>query len=103
VDAADYTIWRNSLGSGDDSILNGNGDGVAGVGAGDYDVWKLHFGTNYAAGGGAFSTNVPEPAAAWLAAIGGTLLSVRVLRNRTSRKSAGAVDRSPLPVEYLRK
>ena len=46
VDAADYTVWRNNLGS--DFDLGGNGDETGAshdiVDQGDYLLWKQHFG-----------------------------------------------------------
>jgi alpha-galactosidase len=55
VDAADYTVWRNNLGS-SESLPN---DASPGVTPEDYDVWKEHFGET--AAGAASSTAVPEP------------------------------------------
>jgi hypothetical protein len=46
VNAADYVLWRNHDGDADDSVLGGNGDEVAGVGAGDYELWKLNYGNS---------------------------------------------------------
>ncbi len=52
VDAADYSVWRNSMGMmGSGLAADGNGDGK--VDAADYDVWKNHFGQGTGAGGGA--------------------------------------------------
>ena len=43
VDAADYTVWRNSLGAtGEGLFADGNRDGV--VDALDYDIWKDNYG-----------------------------------------------------------
>lgn len=79
VDATDYTVWRDHLGSTFD--LRGNGDETgmsAGiVDAADYEFWKAHFGAT--SGGGSNSPPesankaVPEPSAylpATLGAIG---------------------------------
>jgi GH35 family endo-1,4-beta-xylanase len=60
VDAADYTVWRDSLGSTDNLRADGNGDEQ--IDQQDYVVWKSHFGTNYGTGA-ASSTPVPEPIA----------------------------------------
>ena len=50
VDIADYTVWRNLLGStGSDLAADGNGDSV--VDAADYVLWKDNFGASPAAGG----------------------------------------------------
>ncbi|HEY4234482.1 MAG TPA: hypothetical protein VGM76_13700, partial [Lacipirellulaceae bacterium] len=43
VDAADYTVWRDSLGSTFNLAADGNGNGM--IDAGDYGVWTGHFGT----------------------------------------------------------
>jgi hypothetical protein len=61
VDAADYTVWRDTLGSTTD--LRANGDNI-GASAGkidqaDFNVWKANFGMH--AGSGA-NAAVPEPA-----------------------------------------
>ena len=42
VDAADYTMWRDTLGSTTDLRADGNGDGV--VNTLDYTLWKDNFG-----------------------------------------------------------
>jgi GH35 family endo-1,4-beta-xylanase len=67
VNAADYVVWRNTLGSADDLRADGNGDEM--IDAGDYDVWKSLFGTNYGSGAGSIAT-VPEPASVILLAVG---------------------------------
>jgi hypothetical protein len=65
VDAADYTLWRSSLGqtvplgTAADGNLNGTID------AGDYEVWKGHFGQSAASAASAAA--VPEPTGALLA------------------------------------
>jgi T5SS/PEP-CTERM-associated repeat protein len=62
VDAADYTVWRDSLGStGAGLAADGNINGV--IDAGDYAVWKSHFGAHAGSGaGGSANAAVPEPA-----------------------------------------
>jgi len=58
VDAADYTVWRDSLGqTGGNLPADGNGD--THVDAVDYGIWKQHFGE--ALGGGSAAIAVPEP------------------------------------------
>lgn len=77
VDAADYTVWRNTLGS--TILLAADGDANGTVDAGDYGVWRATYG---AVLGG--STAVPEPVAPVLVAIGvvGLALIVRVRKSR---------------------
>ncbi len=81
VNAADYTVWRDNLGTepptapyvnrdatnlDGEEIINHNGDGQAGVDAADYTVWANNFG----AVSGAPASSVPEPTAAMLVAFG---------------------------------
>jgi hypothetical protein len=69
VDAADYTLWRDSLGSTTNLAADGNENEI--VDAGDYDVWTMHFGQT--AGGGASSAQserVPEPSCSVLLVTG---------------------------------
>lgn len=63
VDAADYTVWRNNLGTSEDgSVLTGNGTGGI-VDSADYELWSNNFGNSLPA----FSTTaIPEPASACL-------------------------------------
>ena len=58
VNAADYTVWRNGLGS----IYTPE----------QYDEWKANFGATQPGGGSAASASVPEPAA-WLIGLVGVL------------------------------
>lgn len=77
VDAADYTVWRNTLGS--TSLLAADGDASGTVDAGDYGVWRATYG---AVLGG--STAVPEPVAPVLLAIATTGVML-IARRRASR------------------
>ena len=59
VDAADYTIWRDTLGqTGMGLSADGNGNGS--IDSGDYDLWKANFGNHSGSGAGA-NAAVPEP------------------------------------------
>ncbi|QDU86881.1 hypothetical protein Pla175_02350 [Pirellulimonas nuda] len=65
VDAADYTVWRDTLGTaGLGLAADGDLSGV--VDARDYQVWRAHFGEG-SAGLGAVAS-VPEPAG-WVVAV----------------------------------
>ena len=64
VDAADYTVWRDTLGQ-IGSGLAADGTGPGGVPDGvvdqlDYDFWKANFGNHAGSGSGATAA-VPEP------------------------------------------
>ncbi|HEX5470663.1 MAG TPA: hypothetical protein VFW73_02195 [Lacipirellulaceae bacterium] len=80
VDAADYIIWRKTLGSAavpSGSGADGNGSGT--IDQGDYDLWHMQFGSTAGAGAGAnLSTSaVPEPACCMLLAIGAMLAGAK--------------------------
>ncbi len=82
VDAADYTVWRDSLGQ-IGAGLAGDGDANGTVDAADFDLWRAHFGTGR--GGGSLAsvaTSVPEPTAFLLA------LAAAVVTALTNKKSA---------------
>jgi hypothetical protein len=59
VDAADYAIWRDTLGASSILAADGNGDGV--VDSQDYTVWRTTFGNSRRAASTVPNT-VPEPA-----------------------------------------
>ena len=65
VDAADYTVWRDTLGSTTDLRANGDNTGASTgkIDQADYIIWKSNFGSM--AGSGAAAA-VPEPATLWM-------------------------------------
>jgi hypothetical protein len=74
VDAADYVIWRKSLGQAVTYFSGADGDGSGAVDDGDRAVWQSRFG-GAAAGAASYAASVPEPATAMLilaALMGGT-------------------------------
>jgi T5SS/PEP-CTERM-associated repeat protein len=79
VDAADYTVWRDAVGTSGVAYAgaDGNGDGV--VDEGDHAVWAAHYGASLEA---AMAQAVPEPAGVVLAVL--TLIAGgrRSLRSR---------------------
>lgn len=69
VEAADYTVWRDTLGSTTNLAANGNGNTV--IDAGDYGVWKANFGKTSDNGAEAnVNAAVPEPATVVLCLLG---------------------------------
>ena len=71
VNAADYTVWRDTLGQ-EGAGLAADGDVSGAIDQGDYDIWKSHFGETAPGSGAAGAlpsrTAVPEPGSAMLAA-----------------------------------
>ena len=69
VNAADYTVWRDTLGSTTDLRADGDHDLV--VDGGDYDTWLSKFGTIYVASGSGtgkrqlYQNRALQPAPAW--------------------------------------
>jgi hypothetical protein len=72
VDAADYSVWRNGLGT----IYT----------SADYAIWKSHFGQTAAAGA---SAAIPEPASL-LIALATLIAAVAPLRRPSPRKPLAA-------------
>ena len=79
VDAADYTLWRDSLGSTLNLAADGNQNGV--VDSADYGVWASNYGQSIPAFSQAASQAVPEPSACVM------LLTVMSFVNLRSRQA----------------
>ena len=52
VDAADYTVWRDALGTSVPAYSGADGDGDGFIGEDDFGVWRGHFGETLELGGG---------------------------------------------------
>ncbi|WP_425395372.1 LamG-like jellyroll fold domain-containing protein [Aeoliella sp.] len=84
VNLADYTVWRNNLGS-NVELPNRDPANTGAIGAADYDSWKAHFGEGSSALGASQSaqqSNVPEPATAVLLMLAG-LVAAGSMRARS--------------------
>ena len=63
VDAADYVVWRDTVGQmGAGLAADGNGDRQ--IDAADFNVWRTHFGATVVAATASTLAPVPEPATA---------------------------------------
>lgn len=66
VDAADYVVWRHTLGQ---AVVPGTGaDGSSNgtIDQADYNIWRTYFGATPGSGAGLAANAVPEPASAML-------------------------------------
>lgn len=72
VDAADYPLWRDSLGQAVGIGSGADGDRDGQITTADYDIWKTNFGRSLAVPGAAAVAGVPEPAT-WLLCVVFTL------------------------------
>ena len=86
VDAADYSVWRNSLGQvGANLAADGDRDGR--IDADDYALWKSHFGTSGSGSGGIDGGgSVPEPASLALVSLAALLAPLVRARPRSASR-----------------
>lgn len=87
VDAADYVLWRKTMGNSVNVGVAADGDLSGTIDAGDYSTWRQNFGKavpNVPAGAGASVgfASVPEPASSFII----TIATLTVLSGRRSRR-----------------
>lgn len=82
VDAADYVVWRDSLGAtGAGLAADANGDNL--VSQADYEIWQANFGDTIESSAGAGSASaVPEPSSAAMVVLG-VCVAAASLRRRS--------------------
>jgi hypothetical protein len=91
VNAADYTVWRDTLGQSAAPHGSGaDGDADGAINDGDYTFWKDNFGDTVPGGGSALSAlAVPEPTTSALAVLAASCL-LRRIRKRAALPASGA-------------
>jgi hypothetical protein len=80
VDAADYAVWRKTLGQTVPSGTGADGSRNGTVGPEDLTVWRAYFGQSASGAGSGFESAVPEPSSFALLLIG-----ICVFGRRTSK------------------
>jgi hypothetical protein len=81
VDAADYVVWRKSLGQiGSELVADGNGNRL--VETGDYELWRVNFGKSaivrpVSIGSSSVGTAAPEPSTALFVALAIVIVILR--------------------------
>ena len=73
VDAADFSVWRDALGSTSNLTADGNNNGI--IDAGDFDVWVTNFGRS-----ADLAVRIPEPSSYGMLIVAAPLLGL--LRRR---------------------
>jgi hypothetical protein len=86
VDAADYVVWRNSLGQAVPLGTGADGNRNAVIDSGDRDVWFANFGKQQSPGGTAAATNSVLPNAGIGAARDDSILTTEIRENPTSTR-----------------
>jgi hypothetical protein len=78
VDAADYVLWRDTLGQSVTSGSGADGDESETIDAGDHDFWKARFGNSVPSAAASLNA-VPEPTAVFsiVAALSGLAFGLR--------------------------
>jgi hypothetical protein len=77
VGAADYAVWRKSLGASSATYMQGDADLDRDVDDNDYAIWRSQFGFlrgPLTAGSGSALAAIPEPATSCILAVGATLV-----------------------------
>lgn len=92
VDAADYTVWRDTFGTTVTALDGADGSGNGLIDQADYDAWVANFG-DVLNPGSAAAALVPEPTPILLLAIAfgiGASIQTGAVRRLTSSASAGS-------------
>ena len=79
VNAADYTVWRDNLGSTSATSLSGDADGDLDVDGNDFLVWQQQFGTVPSS---VESASVPEPGSGTILVLGAAGMIALASRKR---------------------
>ncbi|MGE3244428.1 MAG: hypothetical protein AB7I57_25420 [Pirellulales bacterium] len=90
VDAADYSVWRDTFGAAVPNGTGADGDQSGMIDDGDYTYWKMRFGNAVpGSGAGAVSSAVPEPTATATVSLGILALGASgVMRHRRAKQES---------------
>jgi gluconolactonase len=79
VDAADYVVWRSTVGSTTNFAADGNGDHV--IDQADFDFWQSKFSATSGSAAATTGGSIPEPSTVTLAALALFLVAFRRLHS----------------------
>lgn len=82
VTAADYLVWRDSLGATENLSADGDGDRV--IDTSDYDIWRAHYGSLLLSTSALDMAATPEPGCALLVSIAAWAVALRRTRSIAS-------------------
>lgn len=103
VDAADYTVWRDALGTSAPAFSGADGDGNGFITTADYPIWATHFGQS-AAGSNLIATATTAVSGVQVAARAPLLAPSATTSSRVSRlarQAALATDWAPQATPLL--
>lgn len=108
VEAADYTVWRDTLGqSGLAQFSGADGDGSGSIGQGDYDVWREHFGqtlaTGLGAGAGVASSAIADSALEIGEPVAVTGATAGATKSESDSEEIRSLSFTTLPVGFMRR
>jgi hypothetical protein len=99
VDAADYVLWRKTLGTNVAAYSGADGDGDGVIDQDDYGVWRAHFGETLPPPGAGSGSAISSAALAGPAAGKGNMEGgVASGEGTSSEKQAASQRLSPMPV-----
>lgn len=87
VDAADYILWRHTLGQNVAPGTGADGSNNGIIDPADYNLWRANFGNTAASGASLYTNAIPEPGSASVLSLGLLLAWSSLRRTRPALRS----------------